>query len=177
MYMFLWSNLVYIFFIIYIQYYPKLSYIKYHKIICASHEQFTSLYISKNWNVAFNVVALLLSHISVTLSTYFQHFLSPFKLFFSLLVSHFTITYSLTFTYFYLFISPLLYTLTVQFLHPFIFLLFWLFFSPFFYYKNLFFLFYSIHIFLTQKGEYSLSHTQKFDSSFSWWIFNSLLHL
>ena len=44
--MFLYSNLVYFyiyfFFIIYVQHYPKLSYIKYYKIIRASHEQLTS---------------------------------------------------------------------------------------------------------------------------------------
>ena len=40
--MFSYSNLVYFFFIIYAQYYPKLSYIKYYKIICTSHEQLTS---------------------------------------------------------------------------------------------------------------------------------------
>ena len=90
------------------------------------------LYISKSWIVAFNATAPLLSHISATSSTYFQYFLSPFKLFLSLLISYFTITLSLTFTYFYLFISPLFYTLTLQFLHPFIFFLFWLFISPFY---------------------------------------------
>ena len=40
--MFLYSNLVYFFFIIYVKHYPKLSYIKYHKIIPATHEQLTS---------------------------------------------------------------------------------------------------------------------------------------
>ena len=41
--MFLYSNLVYFFFlIIYVQHYPKLSYIKYYKINSASHEQFAS---------------------------------------------------------------------------------------------------------------------------------------
>ena len=39
------------------------------------------IYISKSWIAAFNVVALLLSHISVTSSTYFKYFLSLFKLF------------------------------------------------------------------------------------------------
>ena len=42
MYMFLYSNLIYFFFIIYVQYSPKLSYIKYYKIIRTSHEQLTS---------------------------------------------------------------------------------------------------------------------------------------
>ena len=40
--MFLYSNLIYFFFIIYIQYYPKPFYIKYHKIIHASHGELTS---------------------------------------------------------------------------------------------------------------------------------------
>ena len=44
MYMFLYSNLVYFFFIIYIQYYPKSSYIKYYKIIRALHGQLISLF-------------------------------------------------------------------------------------------------------------------------------------
>ena len=34
------------------------------------------LYISKSWNVVFNVTALLLSHINITSLTYFQCFLS-----------------------------------------------------------------------------------------------------
>ena len=36
------------------------------------------IYISKSWNIAFNIATLLLSHISTTSSTYFQYFLSPF---------------------------------------------------------------------------------------------------
>ena len=40
--MFLYSNLVYFFFIIYVQQYSKLFYIKYYKIIRASHGQLTS---------------------------------------------------------------------------------------------------------------------------------------
>ena len=40
--MFLYSNLVYFFFIIYVQHYPKLSYQKYYKIIRALHRQLTS---------------------------------------------------------------------------------------------------------------------------------------
>ena len=40
--MFSYFNLVYFFFIIYTQYYPKLSYIKYYKIIYTLHEQLTS---------------------------------------------------------------------------------------------------------------------------------------
>ena len=42
MYMFFYSNLVYFFFIIYVQHYPKPFYIKYYKIICALHGQLTS---------------------------------------------------------------------------------------------------------------------------------------
>ena len=42
MYMFLYSNLLYFFFIIYVQYYSKLFCIKYRKIIRASHRQLTS---------------------------------------------------------------------------------------------------------------------------------------
>ena len=81
-----------------------------------------------------------------------------FKLFFSLLICHFTIIHSLTFIYFYLFIFLLLYTLTLQFLHPFIFLfILTLLFPIFFTIKICNFLFYSIHILLTQRGEYSLS--------------------
>ena len=41
--MFFYSNLFYFFFIIYVQHYSKLFYIKYHKIIRASHKQLTSL--------------------------------------------------------------------------------------------------------------------------------------
>ena len=40
--MFLYSNLVYFFSIIYVQHYPKPSYIKYHKIIHKSYGQLTS---------------------------------------------------------------------------------------------------------------------------------------
>ena len=41
--MFLYSNLVYFFFIIYVRHYSKLFYIKYHKIIRVLHGQLTSL--------------------------------------------------------------------------------------------------------------------------------------
>ena len=41
--MFLYSNLVYFFFIICVQHYSKLFFIKYHKIIRASHEQLISI--------------------------------------------------------------------------------------------------------------------------------------
>ena len=100
-----------------------------------------------------------------TLAPHQHHIINLFSIFsllfliffFSLLICHFTITHFLTFTYFNLFISPLLYILTLHFPHPFIFLLFWLFFSPFFDYKNLLFLFHSIHILLIKKGESSLS--------------------
>ena len=37
MHIFLYFNLVYFFFIIYVEHYPKPSYIKYHKIIRALH--------------------------------------------------------------------------------------------------------------------------------------------
>ena len=40
--MFFYSNLVYFFFIIYVQYYSKLFYIKYYKIIHALHRKLTS---------------------------------------------------------------------------------------------------------------------------------------
>ena len=103
---------------------------------------------------------LLLSHISATPTPHHQSFLNILSLiliFFFSLICHFTITHFSTFTYFNIFISPLLNTLTLHFLHPFIFLLFWLFFSPFFDYKNLLFIFHSIHILLIQKGEFSLS--------------------
>ena len=43
MYMFIYSNLVYFFLIIYIHHYPKPYYIKYHKIIHASDRQLTSI--------------------------------------------------------------------------------------------------------------------------------------
>ena len=36
------------------------------------------IYISKNWSVTFNVAVLLLNHISVTSSNYFQYVLSHF---------------------------------------------------------------------------------------------------
>ena len=42
-YMFLYSNLVYLFIIIYVQHFPKPPYIKYHKIIRALHRQLTSI--------------------------------------------------------------------------------------------------------------------------------------
>ena len=65
---------------------------------------------------------------------------------FSLLLNYFLLInlplYNYTFSNIYLllpFYLPLLYTLTLQFLYPFIFHLFWPFFSPFFYYKNLLF--------------------------------------
>ena len=41
--MFLYSNLVYFFYITYVQHYPKPSYIKYYKINSASHGQFSSI--------------------------------------------------------------------------------------------------------------------------------------
>ena len=42
--MFIYSNLVYFFFPIYIQHYQKSSYIKYHKIIRVSYRQLTSYF-------------------------------------------------------------------------------------------------------------------------------------
>ena len=43
MYMYLYSNLIYFFFIIYGQHYPQLLYMQYQKIIRALHGQLTSL--------------------------------------------------------------------------------------------------------------------------------------
>ena len=43
MYMFLYSNLIYFFFIIYVQHYPEPLYMQYQKIIRALHGQLTSL--------------------------------------------------------------------------------------------------------------------------------------
>ena len=101
-----------------------------------------------------------------------------FKLFFSLLICHFTIIHSLTFIYFYLFIFLLLYTLTLQFLHPFIFLLFWLFFAPIFYYKNLLFSIpFNPYFAHTKRWILSLSLSLSlyiYIYSFLWWMFNSL---
>ena len=70
---------------------------------------------------------------------------------------HFTITHSPTFTYSYLFIYPLLYTLTLQFLHPHLSFILTFLLPNFFTIKNCYFLFHSIHILPIQKGEYSLS--------------------
>ena len=42
-------NLVYYFIIIYVQHSPKLSYIKYYKIICASHGQLISYFLMCNF--------------------------------------------------------------------------------------------------------------------------------
>ena len=53
MYMFLYSNLIYFFFIIYVQYYPEPLYMQYQKIIRALHGQLTSLnnkYDTCAWN-------------------------------------------------------------------------------------------------------------------------------
>ena len=55
--MFFYSNLVYFFFIIYVQQYLKLFYIKYHKIIRASHGQLTN----NNKKVKANSLCLTLS--------------------------------------------------------------------------------------------------------------------
>ena len=60
--MFLYFNLVYFFFNIYVQHYSKLSYIKYHKIIRASYEQPTSYQISLQ-----NVTVICLKSTSILL--------------------------------------------------------------------------------------------------------------
>ena len=88
--------------------------------------------IYKSWSVAFNVTALLLSHISFTSSTYFQYFLYFLIIFLLINLPLYNYVFSNIYLLLLFFFSSLLYTLILQFLHPFIFLLFWLFFSSFF---------------------------------------------
>ena len=75
--MFLYSNLVYFFLIIYVQHSSKLFYIKYHKIIHTSHEQLTS----NIQKMEIQKLILQLYHCA-TPSTYFQLFFLFLKLFF-----------------------------------------------------------------------------------------------
>ena len=113
--------------------------------------------ISKSWIVKFTVVALLLSHINTTSSTYFQYFLYFLIIF--LLIN--LPLYNYNFSNIYLLLSFYLPTtlylnLTISSsLHlPFILTLLL---PNFFAIKICYFLLHSIHILLIEKSEYSLS--------------------
>ena len=131
--------------------------------------------ISKNWNVVFNVVMLLLSDISTTSLTYFQYFISFLIIFFLINLPLYNSTFLNIYLLFPFYFPTTLYlNLTISpFLHlPFILTLL---FPIFFTIKICYFLFNSIHILLTQKGEYSLSlYIYIYIYSFFWWMFNSL---
>ena len=76
MYIFLYSNLVYFFFfffIIYIQHYSELFYIKYHKIICASHGQLTSYHLIAHQDPNLSPSALRTEHYSSEKFTAVHH--------------------------------------------------------------------------------------------------------
>ena len=87
-----------------------------------------SLFLIKKWEIwIINLKFIKFCYILGKYNT-LQH-----KLDFSILISQVTITSPPTFlSHFYLFMSPLFYTLTLWFLHPVIFLLLWLFLFQFY---------------------------------------------
>ena len=132
--------------------------------------------ISKNWSLLFIITILLLSHISGNVIIFFPslkiiyiyiyislllNFSSPYspkKLFFFLLVHNYCLL-PLTFPLcLCLFISPLLFTLSLLILCHFLFLIFWLFFFPILLCITIWYNFLnSISIFFAHKNSLSLS--------------------